>query len=57
MIYTLTDCMRLPVAIQTLLAEIHTSAIFSFSEKPQMTEVPQFYSAANLRNSHASTWK
>ena len=25
-------------------------------ERPEMAEVPQLYSAANLRDSHASTW-
>ena len=49
--------MRLPETIQTLIAEIHTSTIFDFEKNAKTTEVPQFYSAAILRDSHASTWE
>ena len=35
----------------------HFDHIFDFEKNAKMAEVPQFYSAANLRDSHASMWK
>ena len=54
-IHLLTVC-DFPKRFKLYSRELHFDHTFDFEKEPKMTKVPQFHSAANLRDSHSINW-